>query len=298
MRRDRDEALAAELTLEELVALRPARMGETLPPGARGAAGERISPGPAQSLHFEGVSPYAPGDDPRRMDWRATARAGSAHVRRFSAERRRAHVILPDLRPELYFGLRDRLMAKSVAMAAARLAWFADMRSEAVCFGLDGTAPRPARGRRRLMAGLEALARTYEERRTAAAPSPLAGMIADAGALLGPMDEIHVIGDFTAPDPAADEAAGSLAGRMDVIAWVVEDRAFRETVPRGRYPWRTADGRRMEAAVGAAGVEAPEAAAEIWRRRADRLARAGWSVREAEFLLPQPRFLQTGRAAA
>jgi uncharacterized protein (DUF58 family) len=45
---------------------------------------------------IESLAPYQEGDDPRRIDWRATARAGMPIVRRYQVERRRDVMVVVD----------------------------------------------------------------------------------------------------------------------------------------------------------------------------------------------------------
>ena len=40
-----------------------------------------------QGLEFDDFREYQPGDDPRFIDWKVTARTGSPYVRRFHEER-------------------------------------------------------------------------------------------------------------------------------------------------------------------------------------------------------------------
>src|SRR6056297_3988092 len=64
------ERAAIELGLDELLAMRPLRVSGPFARGRRGPGGERAGRGHAVSLHFEGIAPYAPGDDVRWIDWR------------------------------------------------------------------------------------------------------------------------------------------------------------------------------------------------------------------------------------
>lgn len=59
-----------------------------------------------ESTAFESLREYMPGDDPRRMDWKATARRGSYVVRQFEAERNQNVVIAMDA---------GRLMTEKIA---------------------------------------------------------------------------------------------------------------------------------------------------------------------------------------
>ncbi|HET20504.1 MAG TPA: DUF58 domain-containing protein, partial [Chromatiales bacterium] len=53
----------------------PVRLSERL------QRGEQASPFRGPGLDFEDLRPYQPGDDPRRIDWRVTARLRRPFVR-------------------------------------------------------------------------------------------------------------------------------------------------------------------------------------------------------------------------
>jgi uncharacterized protein (DUF58 family) len=69
-------------------ALTPARVLE--------AIGVKPAPRRGEGLDFESLREYLPGDDPRRVDWRATARRGRLVVRQFQHERNHTVVIAVD----------------------------------------------------------------------------------------------------------------------------------------------------------------------------------------------------------
>ncbi|MFO1077765.1 MAG: DUF58 domain-containing protein [Planctomycetota bacterium] len=57
---------------------------------------------------FAGHRPYAPGDDPRRIDWAAYARSDELHVMQFEEEERRTAALLLDLSARLCVGEAPR----------------------------------------------------------------------------------------------------------------------------------------------------------------------------------------------
>ena len=67
---------------------------------------------------FESLHPFREGDDPRRIDWRATAKHGSPIVRRFQVERHRDVMILIDC-GRLMGGLTDSGSKLDCAVDAA-----------------------------------------------------------------------------------------------------------------------------------------------------------------------------------
>ncbi len=279
---------ATALGLDELLAMKPLRAPARRERGGRGTGGARPGIGRAESLDFDGVSPYAPGDDVRRIDWRASARTGGTEMRRFAAESHAARMIVLDLRRELYFGLSERFLAKSAALTAARLAWESEALGEPIGLVAPGIGPEPPRRGRRAVARLLArVAEAYEAARQGAEADP-AALLAQAAEMLKARDEIHMIGDFEAEAPALDETARRLSARLRLFAWVVEDRALFAPAPAGRYPLAAPGGARLSIFLGrAAALRAPEAAAQRSAARRERLTSAGWEPGAALDLLPR-----------
>lgn len=124
------------------------------PAGAAGARGE-----------FRALRPFRPGDDPRDVHWRTTARAGAPVVREYERDRTRALWICLELRAP------QGDEAEAAAETAAALAAAAARRGDA--FGLataDARVP-PGAGTGQLERVLDALARA-RFREDAPAPAP------------------------------------------------------------------------------------------------------------------------------
>jgi uncharacterized protein (DUF58 family) len=68
------------------------------------------------------IRAYAPGDDPRAIDWNATARLGSLFVKRFVEERELTVLVLCDLSASADFGSGERTKGEVAAEIAALLA--------------------------------------------------------------------------------------------------------------------------------------------------------------------------------
>src|SRR5579871_4590516 len=71
-------------------------------------AGRHASKLRGRGLDFEELRHYQDGDDPRAMDWLATARLNAPYVRVYTEERDRAVLLLIDQRLSMFFGSRDR----------------------------------------------------------------------------------------------------------------------------------------------------------------------------------------------
>jgi uncharacterized protein (DUF58 family) len=83
-----------------------------------GAAARRLGEG----LDFAEHRRYQPGDDPRRINWRLTARHGDPHVRRYHEDVTAPCVLLVDRRAPMRFATRGHLKAAQAVRVAMVLA--------------------------------------------------------------------------------------------------------------------------------------------------------------------------------
>ena len=61
-------------------------------------AGRHASRIRGRGLNFEELRDYLPGDDPRTIDWKVTARTGTPYVRVYTEERDRPALLVVDQR--------------------------------------------------------------------------------------------------------------------------------------------------------------------------------------------------------
>ena len=76
-----------------------------------------------RGLAFEELRHYRQGDDVRTIDWKATARLRSPHVRVYNEERERPVLLLVDQRSPMFFGSRRAMKSVAAAEVAALAAW-------------------------------------------------------------------------------------------------------------------------------------------------------------------------------
>ncbi len=116
-----------------------------------------------RGMEFEESRIYLPGDDIRNMDWRVTARTGTAHTKVFAEERERPVLFWLDLNNPMFFATRGAFKSVVAAQAASLLAWSACTRNDrlgALIFSSDEhTEIRPRRGK---AAVLDFIGRTCE----------------------------------------------------------------------------------------------------------------------------------------
>ncbi|ODC03924.1 hypothetical protein BFW38_10625 [Terasakiispira papahanaumokuakeensis] len=84
--------------------------------------GQHLSPRFGRGMDFKESRIYQPGDDPRHLDWKLTARTGRPHTKLYHEERERPVHLFIDQASHLQFG---RCASKAVLAAntAALLAW-------------------------------------------------------------------------------------------------------------------------------------------------------------------------------
>src|SRR6056300_461999 len=152
-------ARGAYATLEDLIALRfPAQQLRL----ARRKKALSALTGPNKSnfrgrgIDFEEVRSYQPGDDIRTIDWRVTARTGSAHTKLFREERERPVLVVVDQRSSMFFGSSHCFKSVLAAQLASLIAWSAldagDRVGGLVFNGEEHREIRPRRSRKNVLA--------------------------------------------------------------------------------------------------------------------------------------------------
>ncbi len=226
----------------ELIGLREESRRLDLTPRGKVLAtrsGGHLSRFRGRGMEFDESRIYAPGDDPRNMDWKVTARSGKPHVKLYREERERPVWLLVDLGASMRFGTRSAFKSVAAARAAALLAWAATERGDRVG-GLIFDETRhyqqpPAPRTRGLLPLLNALAQP-----------PLAGGDGGHGGLTGaaahltrlvrPGSLVFLISDFL--DVFGDPAVwlARLAEHSEVVLIHVVDPVEMMAPPAGRYP--------------------------------------------------------------
>lgn len=104
-----------------------------------------------RGMDFHESRIYLPGDDIRNMDWRVTARTGSAHTKVFEEERERPVIFWLDLNDAMFFATRGAYKSVVATQAATLLAWSTCLQNDrlgALVFaGDEHIEIRPRRGK-------------------------------------------------------------------------------------------------------------------------------------------------------
>ena len=112
-------------------------------------------------MEFDEVRAWQPGDDPRHMHWKATARTGRPYTKLYQEESERPTVVCVDLSSRMHFGTAGAFKSVLAAKVAMMAAWTAVAARDRVSglvlsmAGFDVVPPRPGRrGAQRLARAL------------------------------------------------------------------------------------------------------------------------------------------------
>lgn len=238
-------ALGAYVSLAELIEQRYA--SRSLDLGQRKRALSLLS-GPnktnfrGRGIDFEEVRAYQPGDDIRTIDWRVTARTGTAHTKMFREERERQVLVCVDQRSNMFFGSRYCCKSVLAARLAALLSWAALQRGDRIG-GLvfseaDQREIRPRRSRRSVLGLLSAV--TDMNRllplSADAARMDFADTLVELRRITRPGSSLFLISDFRgALSQAAREHIHSLGRHLEITALHCSDPLEHELPEAGGY---------------------------------------------------------------
>ena len=118
-------------------------------------------------MEFDEVRAWQPGDDPRHMHWKATARTGRPYTKLYQEESERPTVVCADLGARMHFATVGAFKSVVAARVAMMIAWTAVAARDRVSglvlspAGFDITPPLPGRrGAQRLARALAGAFRT------------------------------------------------------------------------------------------------------------------------------------------
>jgi uncharacterized protein (DUF58 family) len=197
-----------------------------------------------RGMEFDESRPYQPGDDPRNIDWRVTARSTTAYTKLFREERERPVLLVLDLRSSMHFATQGSFKSVSASRAAALLAWAAHHRGDrlgGLVFG--DTTHREVKPRLGRQAALRFVHQLVEHPDWTAngndspvdAEPPLTQAMAALKRVARPGALVIVISDFTDFSRAAQSYLSGVARHSEVMAVFVSDPLERQLPPPGRY---------------------------------------------------------------
>lgn len=196
-----------------------------------------------RGMEFDESRPYQPGDDPRSIDWRVTARSTTAYTKLFREERERPVLVALDLRANMHFATQGCFKSVNASRAAALIAWAAHHRGDrlgGLIFG-DSTHRelKPRLGRRAALRYVHELVTHPDWQREKPVETPAIDPLTHAMSALRrvarPGSLVAVISDFTGFSRAAQSYLSSVARHNEVLAIFMTDPLERKLPPPGRY---------------------------------------------------------------
>jgi uncharacterized protein (DUF58 family) len=194
-----------------------------------------------RGMEFDESRPYQPGDDPRSIDWRVTARSTTAYTKLFREERERPVLVVVDLRSNMHFATRGCFKSVNASRAAALISWAAHHRGDrlgGLIFG-DTTHRelKPRLGRRAALRFVHQLAEhpDWAKRGIPKGSDPFAQAMSSLRRVARPGSLVVVISDFIGFNRAAQSYLSSVAHHNEVLAVFMNDPLERKLPPPGRY---------------------------------------------------------------
>lgn len=191
--------------------------------------GHHAASRPGPGLDFRDHRPYAPGDDLRRLDWKAVARRDRLVLRQTESEDELPLALLVDGGAGMSYGQGGARKFSAASALAASLAWVATAQGDPVAFAIGGASigTEASLRPRRTTDALELLAKLLKEHHPAGI-TPWSEVIAHASRILPPRSLVIVFSDFLDPggeglssdDEALLSGLQSLRNRQHEVALV------------------------------------------------------------------------------
>ena len=195
-------------------------------------------------MEFDESRPYQPGDDPRNIDWRVTARSSEAYTKLFREERERPVLIMTDLRSNMHFATQGCFKSVNGARAAALLAWAAHHRGDRLGGLVFGDTRhrelRPRLGRQAALRYVHELVThpdwtkdidhgVLDEEPLLTQAMGMLRRVAHPGSL------VIIVSDFIGLSRTAQSYLTGIARHNEVLAVFLSDPLERQLPPPGRY---------------------------------------------------------------
>lgn len=197
-----------------------------------------------RGMEFDESRPYQPGDDPRSIDWRVTARSTTAYTKLFREERERPVLVMVDLRASMHFATQGCFKSVNASRAAALISWAAHHRGDrlgGLIFG-DTTHRelKPKLGRQAALRFVHQLVDHPDWQTTDRAAGDdgeqqLTQAMAALRHVTRPGSLVVILSDFQGMSRAAQSYLSSIARHNEVLALFLNDPIEHELPPPGRY---------------------------------------------------------------
>lgn len=168
---------------------------------------------------------YHAGDDIRNMDWRVTARTGTAHTKLFQEERERPVYIVLDTNRSMRFGTRLQFKSVLAAKVAAVLGWSSILQGDRIgvmtygCHGLR--SHRALAGKRGMMNVISCAVESYAISNHDV--QPLSQALEQLRHINRPGSLILIVSDLYHLGENCRKHVIQLSKHNDVLAFMVQD---------------------------------------------------------------------------
>jgi uncharacterized protein (DUF58 family) len=216
---------------------------------------------------FVELRTYVPGDDVRRIDWAATARAGDLQSRVVLEDVALTLALILDCSPSMRVGRHRPLVA---AAREAADAWFGSAIADDRCMRIaaDGITPASLQRKHHAAFGLDV---------DDATPLDIVKTLTTARAALPRGTALLAIGDWYELDDRLDRELADLGARFDCTALIARDPWYDDLPLGGIVRLRGAEGGQTRVFIGAR--ERAAYARAVREREAtllERFGRANW----------------------
>jgi len=197
-----------------------------------------------RGMEFDESRPYQPGDDPRSIDWRVTARSTTAYTKLFREERERPVLVVVDLRANMHFATRGCFKSVNASRAAALLSWAAHHRGDRLGGLIFGDTVhrelKPRLGRQAALRFVHQLAdhpdwHTHVRDASDDGEAQLTKAMAALRRVARPGSLVVILSDFVGLSRAAQSYLSGVARHNEVLAVQINDPFERKLPPPGRY---------------------------------------------------------------
>ena len=202
--------------------------------------GAYLSSFKGRGMEFDESRIYQAGDDIRNMDWRVTARTGTAHTKVFREERERPVLLWLDLNDTMMFATRKKFKSVIATEIATLIAWSAANNNDRIgglIFSSDQHVEiKPRRGK---SAVLDFIGRTTKhqawENKPLKSSRNMASAVSRLRKVTHPGSLIFMISDFRDMDEKAYSHLANTARHNDIILIKITDPIEMDLPVSGSY---------------------------------------------------------------
>lgn len=207
-------------------------------------AGSYVSQYKGRGMEFDESRPYHPGDDPRNIDWRVTARSSQAYTKLFREERERPVYIVTDLRSNMHFATRGSFKSVIASYLAGAISWAAHHRGDrlgGIIFGDKYCEEiKPKLGRQAALRYTHKVCTHPDWNITETEDATMADRAFNGAAtslrkFVRPGSLVVVISDFNGLSRISRSYLARISRYSDMLSIVINDPIEESPPPAGRY---------------------------------------------------------------